>query len=197
MWRKASASNPSGNCLEADGPWVKAVRSAVNNCLEAQWAASCSAHGSCLEAQFISAAACTSANCLEAAFTSAADCTGGECVEAACESGACVEAAEVNGVVRLRDSKQWKAGNEGPLLAYKAEAWDGGRVVIFIEVDRSEVPYEILDLREDGDPEAQWYVVPGWTAAGDPSQLYFDQAEADAWRDGISKNEFALEVTAA
>jgi hypothetical protein len=165
MWRKASKCS-AANCLEADGPWLKAAASNPSgNCLEAQWQSACSAHGSCLEAQYISASACESNACLEAAYISAS----------ACLEAACVEAAEVSGVVRVRDSKQWKDGNEGPILVYLAATWDNGRVIDFIPAVGTDQ-----------------YMVLGVTETGDDAALFFTQGEVDAFLQGIEDDDFVL-----
>jgi hypothetical protein len=132
MWRKASKCG-AANCLEADGPWLKAAASNPSgNCLEAQW-------------------------------------------QSACESNACVEAAEENGVVRVRDSKQWKDGGEGPVLVYPASTWNNGRVMDFIPAAGT-----------------NQYMVLGVTETGDDAALFYTQGEVDAFRQGIEDNDFVL-----
>jgi hypothetical protein len=133
MWRKASKCS-AANCLEADGPWLKA------------------------------AASNPSGNCLEAQFTAAS----------ACESNACVEAAETGGVVRVRDSKQ--NGTDGQVvLVFPAETWDNGRVIDFIPAVGTDQ-----------------YMVLGVTETGEDAALFYTQGEVDAFRQGIEDDDFVL-----
>lgn len=103
MWRKASRCS-AVNCLEADGPWVKAEASNPSgNCVQARWTA---------------ARACSTNSCVQASgWTSA------------CSTQSCVEASHHHGTVWVRDSK---LGDNSPVLAYPEADWDEGRVIDFI-----------------------------------------------------------------
>jgi hypothetical protein len=99
-------------------------------------------------------------------------------------------------MVHVRDSKD----PAGVRLDYPDGAWDDGNVVVFLPVSRSVVACSdngkrALQVAADRghDPQAHWYMVCPTGRLG--AALWFDQAEADAWRAGVTGGEFAL-VTA-
>jgi hypothetical protein len=127
----------------------------------------------------------------------------GDCAEAGCTEGEQFRSAgasyqdgncpEVSGKVLLRDSKGQKLP-EGERyraihLHYSPQQWDGGRGVQFTPVNQRKVDDEVRAVREsrNGDPGAQWYMVSDGTDA-----LFFDQAEVDAFLDGVKNGEFEL-----
>jgi hypothetical protein len=64
MWRRSSFCNNSA-CVEADGPWVKATASNPSgNCVEAQWTTGVCDSAACVEAAWTHAP-CESNECVE------------------------------------------------------------------------------------------------------------------------------------
>lgn len=167
MWKTASYSQMNGGCVAV---WAKASRSFANgDCVE--WASP--------------AASGPQGNCVQR--TARTRCNNSACVEL------CVCGTENCGLVHVRDSKD----PDGVILDYPEGTWAGGAAVVFLPVSRSVVACSengkrALQVAADRghDPDAHWYMVtPG---LGLDQALWFDQAEVDAWRAGVTDGEFAL-----
>jgi Domain of unknown function (DUF397) len=172
----------------------------------------CAGNGSCVEAASTSFASSSASgangSCVEAGsalFAASSASNSGHCVEAAAaefasaaasgQSTNCVETgAHADGVIFLRDSKDAEGG-DFPHLHYTPEEWDGGRGVTFVPVLRADVPARLkaAALLRGHEPQ-DWHSV---TRPGETAVLYFDQAEVDAWRQGVENSEFRLTAAGA
>jgi hypothetical protein len=180
-FNSASASNPSGACVQvACGEFIKAQASSMN--------------GGCVEvaqAKFIKSDRSDRENCVEAAqaeFGQAKASSGGNSVEAARHQGR---------IFFVRDSKDPRScpgSSDFDHLHYTYEEWNGGRAVQFAQISILDVPQDVVDARiaKVGHSTGAWYKV---NHGDEPVTLYFDQAEKDAWKDGVENGEFNFELT--